>query len=136
MLSFLQIALIMGSLARGPQKGCPPGSADSSPQEWPRLCWPEVDALSPHPQRGFWHLTSRLGVASTATKTNLERSTTVPRALGSAPWRALHPAPEERTHETRGAPLCLLCCRLFLLYELFFCFLAFGFGFWILDFFF
>lgn len=68
MLSFLQIALIMGSLERGPHKGCPLGSADTSLQEWPRLCWPEVDALSPHPQRGFWHLTSRLGVANTATK--------------------------------------------------------------------
>lgn len=68
MLSFLQIALIIDSLARGPHKDCPLGSADTGLAEWPRLCWPEVDWLSPHPQLGFWHLTSCLGVASSATK--------------------------------------------------------------------
>lgn len=68
MLSFLQIALIMDSLAREPHKDCPLGSADTGLAEWPRLCWPEVDGLNPHPQLGFWHLTSLLGVTSTATK--------------------------------------------------------------------
>lgn len=114
MLSFLQIALIMGSLARRPRKGCPLGSADISLAQWPRLCWPEVYSAPIH--RAAAGTSPRLGVASTAT---IEWSTAAPQALGSAPWRAQHPVPEERTQETRDAPLCLLCLGLFLLCEFF-----------------